>query len=128
MSWKRIYWKSLKWHHAMRHLKDIFVLWLKQMLTKSGRLCSLSRAIYVWSLDNFHSLVKPIFGTFIDEFQAQSIHTQKGKTIPIITGTVVVSFVFAYHTCISQWSQFSVLHPLNWYVEFMGHCVNGSVL
>lgn len=41
-------------------------------------------------------------------------HQPSVVAVVVVVGTVVKSFVFffAYHTCIAQWSQFSVLHPL----------------
>lgn len=89
--------------------RQLFAMWFKQMLTKSGRLCA--RAL--WSFGPSQAR----FSIVLDIANTKAC-TQNGKTkADHHRHRSSNHFVFAYHTCISQWSQCSVLHPLNLDVE-----------
>lgn len=122
--------------------KDVFALWLKQMVTKIRSIvCQntdlslslylplsmlstfsvclsvhIASAIYVWSSPTYFpsdSVQAHFESVLCDKYKSMG-HTKRQNKKPSSSSSAPLSnhLFLPYHTCISQWSQFSVLHPL----------------
>lgn len=117
------------WNGTMRWdvQKDKFALWLKQMLTKIRSimlLCvSLSISLYVasafhvWSSRIYFPAAMQCSSPFFPNISVmwhiqKHEHTKRQNKRPSSSAPLSNHLFLPYHTCISQWSQFSVLHPL----------------